>query len=345
MRNATDPKQVNIKDVARDAGVSASTVSYVLNGSNKVSQPTKERVLESIRTLGYRRNRVAGALRRQRTNTIGVLLPDLGNPFYAEFLQGAERVATEEGFGLFFCDAGVGILEEVTWKYINFMLEQQVDAILIAQGQQLTPETASLLEASGVPTCYQMLEPQAHPYQLSSVGPDLSIGMREAVSYLVNLGHRRIACVGTRKEFDCPRFRTFVSAAEELALPVEDWQLIETQYASPEDGPDILRKVMKMPERPTAVVGAWDVVAAEVMYQARQFGLRVPEDISIIGTDDILLAARLYPPLTTIALPAFELGAAAIRLLLEQDDGDTRRVILPTSLVIRESCVRPQART
>ena len=343
MRNATDPKQVNIKDVARDAGVSASTVSYVLNGSNKVSQPTKERVLESIRTLGYRRNRVAGALRRQRTNTIGALLPDLGNPFYAEFLQGAERVATEEGFGLFFCDAGVGILEEVTWKYINFMLEQQVDAILIAQGQQLTPETASLLEASGVPTCYQALEPQAHPYQLSSVGPDLSIGMREAVSYLVNLGHTRIACVGIGKELDCVRFRTFVSAATALSLSVDDWQLMK--YASPEDGANIVRRIMRMPEPPTAIVGAWDVIAAELMYQARQFGLRVPEDISIIGTDDILLAARLYPPLTTIALPAFELGVAAVRLLLEQSDDDTRRVILPTSLVIRESCVRPQART
>jgi len=331
MKRRVSGQTVTIKDVALTAGVSVATVSYVLTGNRRVKESTRERIQAAMRRLGYRRNRVAGALRARRTYTLGLLVPDITNPYFPDLVQGAERAAAEKGYGVLLCDSRMDW--DWTRRYIEFMLEHRVEGISLAQG--VTAEIARLLEQARVPTC--LCSTQAPDFSCSSVEIDFCAGMRQALEHLFHLGHRLIGCVGTRLEYNCPRLHSFLKVMAEFGLPAEKFQLIETELLQPQDAEGIVQQLRSSPRPPTALVGANDILSLEIISVARQAGLKVPEDLSVIGTDDILLASRSSPALSTLAFPRFEMGATAIRVLLEYPTKGPQHVVFTPNLVVRQS--------
>lgn len=336
-------KRVTTHDVAERAGVSQPTVSLVLsrNARARVAPETRERVIAAARELGYVTNVVARSLVSSRSYAIGIIVPDLRNPFFADVVSGAERVAAEAGYAVLLCETR----EIPRDRHIQALLERQVDGIMVdAVGGASLP--AAMLEGANL---VLIDEP---PNRWPGVASDALGAGRLAAEHLLSLGHERFGFLGPATNVHAIRMRErgFVQAIGQRGFGVSSAALRRVPGTAA-GGQAGMRALLALESRPTAVFCTNDLVAAGALKVCSVDGVRVPRDMSIVGCDDIELASLLVPELTTVAIPARELGARAARLLLNElrsDESEPRpdarpQRMIASRLVIRGTTAAPPA--
>jgi LacI family transcriptional regulator len=326
-------KRVTTHDVAKRAGVSQPTVSLVLsrNATARVSAETRERVLEAARELGYVTNVVARSLVSNRSYAIGVIVPDLRNPFFADVVSGAERVVSEAGFAVLLCET-----REIPGdRHIQTLLERQVDGIMVdAIGASSLP--------SAMLTGVNLVLIDEPPDKWPGVASDALGAGRLAAEHLLSLGHSRFGFIGPSTNVHAIRMRErgFVSTLASQGIRLES-QMLRRVPATAAGGQIGMRAILDSQHPPTAVFCVNDLVAAGALKVCSMDGVRVPSEMSIVGCDDIELASLLVPELTTVAIPARELGARAARLLLQaiQNEAPDKRAASRTQRTISSRLV------
>jgi LacI family transcriptional regulator len=333
-------KRITINDVAYQAGVSKSTVSHVINQTRMVNGDTRERVLHAIAELDYRPSGIARSLVSQKTKTAGLLISDVGNPFYHEVIMGVEEVALAHGYSIFLCNTGYDVGRGM--KFIRSLIERSVDGVLFMSSSMQIEMVDDLIRRNIHAVVLDWGGVQVQE-MAATITIDFSVGLCQAVQHLVSLGHRLIAYVSGPLDFWTSQFRkdAFFSALEQNGLDPAQAPVIQGDLRI-EGGGRAFQEMMQATPRPTAVVAANDLTALGILWAARNYGLRIPEDLSIVGLDDIELVSRVTPALTTIALPRFEIGRLAMQVLLSmvEESAPTVRQVVSTKLVVRASTSR-----
>jgi DNA-binding LacI/PurR family transcriptional regulator len=335
-------KPARSQDVAKLAGVSRTTVSFVLNdvAGVKISQETRQRVLEAARELNYYPTAAARSLASGRTRRIGLILGEgqkrlSADAFLPAFLQGVTALVHQRGYLLV-----LQMAEDVPSHeaYSRLLREQQVDGLILSGPRSDDPVLADLAQEHFPLILHGRLVDSSLP----CVDVDNKAGAYQAVTHLIGLGHRRIGFISNAPLFYSgtqDRFAGYAQALAEFDIP-RDEELVRSGAFLPESGRAAMEALLSLPQRPTAVFVASDVVAIGAMGAIQSAGLQIPDDMAVVGFDDIFLAAHLQPPLTTVRVPAYGLGWTAARVLLSliEGDEDVSSVWLETELVIRESC-------
>ncbi len=331
-----------IKDVARRAQVSTATVSYVLNGTGVVSEATRARVLAAVAELGYQPNHSARAL-RTRSHTIGVVAPGiagrLADPGTAEMLAGVSEAATAAGYCLLI--AAPTATESEEELALRLVRSGRVDGLIIVDLRR-DDERPSLLTEEGVPVI--AIGSPTSGVACPVVGFDLRNGAEQAIHHLTRLGHRRIALINFTSNLSIsePFYSGYVHALHAARLR-RDAALIIEAGSSETDGVAAMQELLTLRHPPTAVLAASDTLAFGAMHAIRDAGLTVGVHVSVVGCDDLPLAAHTYPPLTTLRAPRHELGMTVARHLIAQIE--RRQVptvtLLPLRLMIRHSTATP----
>src|SRR5438093_6624341 len=331
----------NLKDVARLAGVHPATASRALNErtASMVSPETAERVREAAVALGYRVNRVARGLKTRRSHTIGMLIPDITNPFFPGMVRGAEDRLHEAGYTLVLADTDNDPVQDR--RHRDVMLERQVDGLLLATSRRRDPVIEELI-GSDVP--FVLVNRTVDRGRVAAVIPDDHAGMALAGDHLYAQGHRRIGHVGgpTVTSSGARRADGFRKALRARGL--EPGPTAEAEGFTIEAGREAAPPVLGDATRPSAIVAANDLVALGVLDAADAMGLSCPEDVSIIGFNDMAFIDRLSPPLTSVRIDEYELGRRAAKLLLSliADPSSKRKtVMLAPELVVRGSTGPP----
>jgi LacI family transcriptional regulator len=326
-----------IKQVAEHAGVSVATVSRVINKTGFVSPDLEERVVEAMRLLNYQPSALARGLRAQRTQTIGVLIPQLDQPFFSALTYAIEQFMFTQDYRTLICSA-----EEIPEKetsYVDMLLRQRIDGAMIVPMGHSGENVQRLLERQ-VPVV--MLDRDLPGLDgVHRVLVNNESGAYEAVRYLISQGHRRIGLVGS-PEYSEPvnhRFRGARRALADAGIEIDQRLIINGDLKQFEMGSVAGRKLLRLEKPPTAIFALTDVMAVGVIHAALQLGLKLPQDCSVIGFDNIPLASYITPELTTVAQPIYELGETASRLLLDamRETTPAQRVYMDTRLVLRQS--------
>jgi DNA-binding LacI/PurR family transcriptional regulator len=312
--------------------VSASTVSAALNGSALVKESTRKKIFKVCREIGYRPNRLARGLKTKRSYTIGVIIPELTNPFFPEVVRAIEHKAKEYNYNTILCDTDDD--PEIGLSDFHLLIEKQVDGMILIGG---VISRDAILSSKKLPIV--AIEKEYHIPWVNSVMADLMGGAYEAVNYLIEIGCRRIAYITCtmKKEKVYRRFEGYKLALKDNQIPF-DASLIKESSPDFDGG----YKVMKSfgSDSPDAVFSYNDVMAMGALKACSVMGARIPRDVAIVGFDDIDTASFTSPPLSTVALPKQEMGSLATEILINTilRKEKPRNVSLSTKLVIRESC-------
>lgn len=345
-RRARDGRRtgtVTIRHVARRAGVSTATVSRALAGSGPVRAEVAARVQAAARSLAYVPNRIARSLRAQTTRLAGVLIPDVQNPFFTAVVRGVEDVLQAGGWTLLLGNSDDHPEREMSC--LTTLREEGAAGVVLVPGLPASAYQATV--ARGLPLVAIDRAPEGLDVDRVTVAN--VEGARRAVRHLVSLGHRRIGLVGGPAGLStaAERRRGYEAALAEAGLRREATRVEEGDFR-PSGGRAAMERLLARAEPPTAVFVTNDLMTLGAYEAIRARGLRVPQDVAVVGFDDAPWAEWLHPPLTTVAQPAYELGATAARLLLErlqEPRRPTRSVVLETRLVVRASCgARPAGR-
>ena len=324
--------RVRMEDVAREAGVSVATVSKVVNRRYGVSQSTIGRVTEVIESLGYEASLGARSLRSHRTNVIGVLVAEF-EPFSTELLKGVSSAIDETGYELLAYSGGHHG-RSVGWERRSL---SRLGGTLIDGAILVTPTVVSA--SAEVPIV--AVDPHTGPADMPTVDADNVGGAVAATEHLLALGHRRIALLGGREDLESARLREhgFRQAMAAAGVPV-DPDLVRVGGYRPETASAPAHELLARADRPTAVFAANDISAIRTIEVAHELGLRVPQDVSVVGFDNVPESALCSPSLTTVAQPLHDIGVTALRMLVELLAGrepDPAHVRLPTAMVTRDS--------
>lgn len=325
-----------ILEVAKKARVSPTTVSHVVNNTRYVSDEVRERVLAAVAELGYRPNALARSLRRGETKTLGLILPDSANPFFAEIARAVEAAAFGQGYSVILCNTEGDPDKETL--YTDVLAKKQVDGLIFVTTGDNSLAIQDAL-SQNLPIVVVDRDPQTLKTDLV-LTDNRQAGYLAAI-HLIQLGHKRIGCImGPSKVTpSAARVTGYTDAMNEHGLTVEPNWLIRGEF-HPDSGYQAALELLKQPNPVTAILACNDMMAIGVLRAAYDVGLRVPELLSIIGIDNIDLAAYTTPPLTTIDQPKYAIGKAAFELLVERilhNDLPTRRLTLQPSLIIRNS--------
>lgn len=330
-------KATNIYDVAREAKVSVFTVSAVINKKEHVGAVLKRRVEAAILKLGYRPNSLAQSLARERTHTIGVVVPDISNPFFPMVVRGAEDAAQQKGYSILLCNSdGLREKEEL---YLELLLSKRVDGILLTKSQgELSPGIRRMIKDMKVP-CVLMMRTDPNLTE-DAVITDDERGSFEAVSHLARIGYRRIALVGGPLNISNgkARMKGYRKALAANKLKYEPGLVFEGDYRidSGHRG-----GISLLPYRPEAVFVANYLMTVGFLQAAQELGMRCPEDFGLITLDDYPWLQLFNPPLTAVELPKYEVGRLAAELLIERmtgKKGDPISHKIATQLRVRGSC-------
>ncbi len=330
----------DIKDVAARAGVSIASVSRVLNGSKPVTDHTRDRVLAAVHDLNYSIDQRARSLRRQRSGTLGLILAEVRNPFFTQVIHSIEDVAYQSNNSLFLCNSDEN--PERERFYLELMQAQRIDGIILlpvtSSGDALSP----LLRHDVPVVC---LDRRVDDVDLDSVLVDNVAGAMMAVEHLVVLGHRRIGYIGGRLVTPgIERLEGFRRGLTAYGLG-EHPELIRQGDSMQESGYRETLALLALDVVPSAIFAINNPMSLGVMAAIKERGLRIPQDISVIGFDDAPWSGLLNPPLTTIAQPTDALGTAAARLLLERieggDNGAVQHIVMMPHLIKRASTGPP----
>jgi LacI family transcriptional regulator len=335
-------KRPTMGDVAARAGVSKTTVSHVINNTRHVEEDTKQRVLQAIDELGYRPSAAARSLTTNRTETIGVIVSDSSNYFFAEVLRGIEDVLRLENYALLVCNTAE-ILEREE-HYLDILIRQRVDGIIAAATSHKW-ETLNEVEALHIPIVFvdRLFEGLNAPY----VGVDNKKGANQGTTYLIECGHRGIGILAgfERLSTMCERLEGSKEALQKRDIPLpEEW--VVPSPLTIQGGRDAMKQLLTLPHRPTAVFVNNNLLALGALLALKDLGLRCPQDVSLVGFDDHPWAAVSDPPLTVVRQPAEQLGRTAAEILLallKGEQADETNVWLECELVERQSCCPPSA--
>ena len=336
MPNSALPNHVSIKDIAKAAGVSHSTVSRALADSPLVAQETKQRIQHIAREMGYTPSAIARGLVTKRTATIGLVVTTIADPFIAEVARGVEETALDHGYNVILC--GCNAEPERELACVRTLREKRVDGIVVTSsrvGSLYVP----LLEELGVPIV--LINSQHEGNYVYSVRTDNLTGGRLAGEYLLSLGHRHIAYIAgpSGAHSSIERLKGCRSALQERGLGIPD-EWIAPGDGQVEGGYAAISTLLQRSPRPTAIFCYNDMTAIGALRAIKAAGLHVPDDLSLIGYDDIAFAAFVDPPLTTVAQDKYTLGQQAMSLTLDLLNGreEAGDVILSPYLVKRASC-------
>lgn len=335
-------QSVGIKDVARAAGVSVGTVSNVINRPETVAGDTRARVLSAIDRLGYVRSESARQLRAGRSRIMGLLVLDMGNPFFVDVARGAERAARDAGLGVMVCNSAQSVGEEA--EYLSLFAEQRVRGVLLTP-TDATGRNIAAFRRHNIP--FVLVDRVAEGATECSVSVDDVAGGALAVRHLADAGHRSIAYVSGPPGLNQVRDRRTgaLNALAEAGLGPDALRELPTERLDVAAGRDAGARLLGLADRPTAVFCANDLLALGVLQAMYAAGVSIPDDLAIVGYDDIEFAAAAAVPLTSVRQPAVTMGALAAELLLEETEArrDTaaahehRRVVLQPELVVRSS--------
>ncbi|MDJ0699629.1 MAG: LacI family DNA-binding transcriptional regulator [Woeseiaceae bacterium] len=336
---------VSIKEVAQLAGVSIATVSRCINTPEKVTEKTRLKVQDAIAQTGYSPNTLAQSFRRGRTNLIMVVLPSIGDPFFAEVMRGLRTAAREKGYSIVIQETRV---DAMTANEISAMLvSRQTDGIiLLASMSPFGTEILSDKNRRRLPIVIGCETVSPELSEFPSVQIDNVAAAQEATNYLISQGHERIAMICGQESSLLTKDREigYRAAMKDAGLSIEDGWVVEGRMTLA-GARRATRRLLDHPHRPTAVFCANDDMAMGALHEARAAGLAIPGDLSIIGFDDIRYAEVAEPPLTTVRQPAAEIGERTMQRLcrrIEQGNrGDAGTEIVPHELVIRESVGPP----
>jgi LacI family transcriptional regulator len=325
-----------MRDVAERASVSVTTVSHVVNKTRPVSDELRQRVLTAMDELGYQPNLLARSLRRGHTHTIGMIVPDSTNPFFAEVARGVEDTSFKQGYSVILCNSDGDLDKEVF--YANVLAERRVDGILfVAAG--ISTEQIRDLQARRMPVV--VVDREIPDVAVDSVLADNARGGKSATRYLIDLGHRRIGCIVGPSDVtpSAERITGYRQALDEGGIPVDEALIVKGDFQY-ESGYQAACQLLAMDDPPTAIFACNDLMAVGAISAAVEVGRRVPTDLSVVGFDDVRLASFANPPLTTIVQPKYEMGVIAATMLLErirEHEIPPRRQMLDTSLLVRRS--------
>jgi LacI family transcriptional regulator len=334
-RPAGRPSRLTLTDVATRAGVSRATVSLVLRDSPLVAESTRVKVRSILDELGYVYNRSAASMRSARSRTVGLLIPGLSNPFFAELAAGVDQVLDEAGLALFLADSNEAVAKQE--RVILRMREHGADGIIICPAVGTAKELISRLNAWSFP----VVQALRHVSPLGDyASADYEIGMDRATEHLIRLGHRRIAFVGGEHMHSAYRERRdgFVACMRRHDLLPDP--ILKTPLTR-QAGIDAVYMLLEQDEPVTAAICFNDVVAFGMLLGLSDRGLEAGVDLAVIGFDDVAESSLSRPPLTTVATMPNQIGQDAARLLLRRiahPHDPPERVILPTRLVVRNSC-------
>jgi LacI family transcriptional regulator len=337
-------KRPTIKDVAREAGCSSSTVSIVLNNRGYVSDATRKRVLKVVKKLGFHPTRSARGLASKTSGNIGFILRDdhfsQGEPFYTRVFLGAEFAARDHNYYVLL--ATVSHLSSDKQDPPRFLLERNVDGVIIAG--KVTEEFVDDVARFGIPMVFVDFEIKRKRYPAIQI--DNRVGSRSAVTHLIECGHKEIAFVGgdiTHPSL-AERLDGYRQALSDHGI-AEQARLIDTGEPNSwiSDGAIAMTRLLKQRPRPTAVFAANDALAIGCMQQIIQAGLAIPGDIAVVGFDDIEVSSLMQPPMTTMRVFKEELGLQAVETLVEIIKGESKALVtkhMPVELIVRESTKR-----
>ncbi|MFN2161760.1 MAG: LacI family DNA-binding transcriptional regulator, partial [Candidatus Promineifilaceae bacterium] len=330
-----------IKDVANRAGVSISTVSHVINNSRAVSEESRQRVEEAMAELDYQPNTLARSLRRQQTQSIGMIVPDIANPFFAEIARGIEDSSFQQNYSIILCNSEGDLEKQVA--YTNLLIQNQVAGIVfVAAG--VSTELVEDLQHREVPLV--VVDRAVPRVEVNSVMTNHNQGGRLATQHLIDLGHRRIACIsaGSGLSPSADRVTGYMETLWENNMPVNKKLIMHGDFQY-ESGYKAVHTLLDLPEPPTAVFACNDLMAVGCISAAAERGLRVPQDLSVVGFDNVRLASFTNPPLTTVSQPMRQIGTLALELLMERIndiDSPVRIEQLDTELVVRRTTAAPR---
>lgn len=328
---------VSIKDVAREAGVSIATVSRVLNDIDVVNDETRKKVQDAIKKLGYRPNIVARSLKTQRTGTIGIIIPDISSQFYPEIVRGAEDVANIYAYNIMLCNTDLDPDKEI--EYLRVLKEKMVDGVLY-MSSSLEPNIIKLMNEIQMPTV--LIETRDKEKAFPSVTIDNEKAAYDGVSYLIKKGNKKVAYIGSHEDAvnaSALRYIGYKEALKENNIEL-DTNLVHFGGLKAEDGYEGIKKVLKY-SKIDAVFCVSDEIAMGAINALREENINVPEDVDVVGFDNIYSAAIFYPKLTTIAQPTYDMGSVGMRMLIKminKQKGEEEHYVLQHQLIERDSC-------
>jgi LacI family transcriptional regulator len=325
-----------MKEVAKLAGVSVATVSRVLNDKPNVSPELRSRVLQAVEKLSYQRNRVARSLRAKTSLIIGLIISDIQNPFFTSVVRGVEDVAYDHGYTLLLCNSDEDPDKERL--YIDIMLAERVAGVIISPVAEVDNYSSVLLQA-GVPVV--AMDRRMRDLEVDTVVVNNVEGVYQAVGHLIEQGHRRIGFIGgpTRTTTGRERQEGYQKALAEHGLGLEQG-LVKIGDFKQDSGYQMTCELLEMDDPPTAIFTANNLMTLGALNAIHEKRLSIPQEVAIVGFDDMSWAPSLAPPLTAVAQPTYELGRTAADLLLRRI-GDphrpTEQICLEADLVVRES--------
>lgn len=325
---------VSIKDIARECKVSTTTVSRALNSSDEISEETKEKILKTCEVMGYIPNSSARSLILNKTNMIGLLIPDITNQYYAYVSKGVSSYLEKLGYGVVLCNSDRNKENEA--KYMNFLSQKRVDGIILIPQYQKAEDYEKFV--AGIPIV--MADNYVNDLEVTYVGNDNYAGARKIIAHMIKQGYKKIGVISGNEKSSASneRLKGYLDILEENNIKISQ-DIIVRSNAGFEDGYHLAEILIN--KGVDSIFTINDTVAIGVMKYCHQKGIRIPEDLGIAGYDDIEQAAMLPVPLTTIHQRKFKLGETAAKLLIEEINNrkaSKQKVILQPELIIRKSC-------
>lgn len=325
-----------IRDVAREAGVSVATVSRTFSGTQNVSFEVRERVVTAAEKLRYRPNALARSLRVENTRTLGLVIPNVGNPFFTAMARAVEDAARDMGYSLMIGNADEDPGKES--EYLNILMEKRVDGLIVSPARAISPPLEEIARV-GVPVVF--LDRYVEGIAAPVVRADGRRAVESLVEHLVDLGHERLAIISGPPETVPGRERldAFLQGAAERGVPVAE-ECVRIGDFRRKSGLRAMRELLELDDPPTAVFAANNLMGLGALQTLRRAGVKIPNDVSFASFDDVSWFELMTPPVTAIAQPTVELGAAAARMLPVLMEGAEKpeSVILEAELVVRGSC-------
>jgi LacI family transcriptional regulator len=337
--------KATIYDVAREAGVSIAAVSQVINGKGKISEERRSQIILVMERLQYQPSYIAAALTGKKTYTLGLLVPDISNPFFAEIARSVEKQGDKRGYSLVICSTDNK--DERLERYLSLLQQKSVDGMIIGTGIKEKEMLDRMIERS-VPLV--MIAREIPDLDVQTVVVDDFAGGILAARHLLELGHSRMSVLAEHPKVSSSRerIRGFRQALAEAGLKLSEDMVRESGDDLVKDGKCKALELLKNTERPTAIFCCNDLLAIGALQAAKELQVSVPSELSIVGFDNTILASVTDPPLTTIAQPTELMGAIAVDLLIGQllkEPDVSQRTVLSPELVVRQStaALEPQS--
>lgn len=342
-------KQYTIRDVADLAGVSTATVGRVIGGYGSVSKKTVKVVTEAVEKLNYIPNGVAQSMKKKNTNTIGLIIANICNPYFSAIARVMEEILVKKGYNMIICNTDENMEREIS--YIKTLYEKRIDGIMIAsalKGFEKSPEDINRIYKGHIPTI--IIDREISGLDLPTVTSDNFRGAYDATSHLIRLGHTRIGVIGSTISTLYQRVEGYKKALSDNNLQLDDFLIASNGFENinagdVNEGLYTAKAMLEDPKlRPTAIIALNSLLTTGTLLAINELGLKIPDDIAIIGWDDFELAPLLNPPLTVVKQSDYNIANIACNRMLqlinnpEEVSSKENKVVLATELVIRKSC-------